>query len=730
MTRDELRTRLSGLADGVEVNQPSPEAVMARGRLRVRRQRAMAVAATFVIVVGVAGMFRAIGTDGDTLDVAIAGDEPEATDSADGTSSDDQGGDEAGSTDDAAESVSVESTSSGSIGIRGFGDDSIASDYGGNGPNWVLPWGDGFVAFGQVWHASTATVRDLLPDIEDRFPQEILDAWAEAGVADGASIDELSQVLVEAELFELATEIVQNDPELLDAYMAATGGTYSFEVQVSENGSDWTDLADFSVPGGNDNFGFVQSDGVHLVVGSQHWIEDGGAGDISVSITSDLRNWVTVEVPVDEPTDIPPFAHAGSNLGALAIGPNGFLVTVQTHSWVDLWALLPTEIINEIEENGWGFNPSPEGLRLESYADYGMEIPVADGEDGAAMADSLGSSLSSVDPWEPSLERLVPWSEVGINYDTYEPYFGNTATSQVWVGSWDGQLAAATAPGVSNCCMVVGTEAGYLATAWDEYEYEQVGRSLLFFSADGHSWEPVAIPPSTEWIDGVASVAGGVLLSTSHESGQSHWRGGADGADWELVEIPVSDDTYLWFGQGSGDGVAATIDIAEYSYDEPPLLVGLEAHLENDGYTAVAIVGEDGFARITITDPSGALVYDEPGDWEIRHAGGVVEQLYLAGDNLREGSDDSDFFEGFDAESEELWDQLNAFEEEFHAASGYETPIYMPDMLLVASVDGLNWYVEDLPDPADGAFYYSTPAMNGTRLTLRSATDWITFDLD
>ena len=103
--------------------------------------------------------------------------------------------------------------------------------------------GDGYVAWGQLHTPSELTMQDLIPDIEERFPAEIIDAFAEAGyeVGDAESIEFAQQFLAEAGLLDLATETVMNDPELLDAFMEVTsGGTYETVAFFSADGSSWS----------------------------------------------------------------------------------------------------------------------------------------------------------------------------------------------------------------------------------------------------------------------------------------------------------------------------------------------------------------------------------------------------------------------------------------------------------------------------------------------------------
>ncbi len=566
MTRDdELRSRISDLAQGVEIDEISIDQVKTRGRRRNLNQRLLALAAAFLLVVGVAGVVRVLGDDDGGLDVAV-----------------EAGTDQPADTDSGAAVASPAPTIAAPLGAAAADFEDAARSYygleGGGGPSWVLPWGDGFVSFGQVWHEPTATLVDLIPDLADRFPSEVADALADAGV-DSANVQESMAALEEAGLLDLVTEIVQSDPELFDAYMAATSATYSLEAQVSDDGVVWADLGDFSPPG---EFGYIQSDGTHLVMADQEWRGGDESSGIDVWITTDLVTWTTVTIPIDRPAEVPAFATVNSSLGSLAIGPDGWYLTLERYSYVDLWSLLPGDLREEMEENGWGYSATAEGLRLETY---GRES-FGEGDEGFDYAVTPAASSSAAiypvvpppiplleEPREPTVERLVPWSELGVEYDDYASYLDGSSESMGWVGSWSGELTPGGVPTDRACCNVIGTEAGYLAMAWDAYEYadfEASSAGSLHFSTDGQIWTPVAVPIAGGFTDSIAAVDGGVVLTTSSESGQKLWRGESDGTNWQAIEIPgLPDDTWLWFGQGGGDGVVSVIDMATYDYERP-----------------------------------------------------------------------------------------------------------------------------------------------------------------
>ena len=104
---------------------------------------------------------------------------------------------------------------------------------------------DGFVAWGQIHTPSDVTLQDLVPDIADRFPAEIVDTLTAAGfdVGDVNSLDAAAEVLDAAGLLDLASQVLADDPELMDAYLeVANGGVYETVAFFSADGSSWSSI--------------------------------------------------------------------------------------------------------------------------------------------------------------------------------------------------------------------------------------------------------------------------------------------------------------------------------------------------------------------------------------------------------------------------------------------------------------------------------------------------------
>ena len=218
MSDDELRSRMAGLADTTAIDTVTLEQVEARSRRRALQQRSATVLVAFGLVVGGAIGVVSLGDSGDDLDVA-ADDTGAAVsddgDTGDGGTNGGEGADETAETAEARrESDDVASTTA----VGRFFDGEFSS-----GPDRLLPWNGGFLAFGERFVPADPVelTFDGSHPISAYFPPEILDTLAEAGVT---TIDEAMAVLEEADLMQQATDIVTQNPEVLEWYNGVFSG--------------------------------------------------------------------------------------------------------------------------------------------------------------------------------------------------------------------------------------------------------------------------------------------------------------------------------------------------------------------------------------------------------------------------------------------------------------------------------------------------------------------------
>ncbi|MEZ5245200.1 MAG: hypothetical protein R2707_08905 [Acidimicrobiales bacterium] len=687
---DELRSRMQRLATTHELGDLSADDIVARRPRGFGRQRLLAVAAVVVLVVAVAGVIRLTADDGGTdADVASGVDEPDDVDDA------------AATTTTTTTEPPVADAASGSAASD------MAVSFG--GLDTVLPWGDGFVSFGQVFEPSDVTMADLVPDIADRLPTEVMEV-----VGDVTDIDEATALLEAAGLLDEATDAVMADPEMYNAYsQVIAGGTYRPEASVSADGQTWTRLDDFALPGGSDYVSLAQSDGEHLVVVEQLWDDTGTTSAITVSTTTDLVEWNSQVVPVVAANDAPAYAHVDSYASDLALGAGGWYLTVGSGSYVDVWALLPDDVRTEIEATNYGWTVDERGVVIES------------GEYGGYYYDSGELATTTTIADESSERRVIPWSDLGITYADYEQYNGNgVSTLQAWRGSWNGAVESATPASDSECCDVVGTDAGFIAAGWP-YRLDESSAAILRFSADGIVWNDLAGPPSGGELQSLAAVEGGVI---GVDGSGTIWRAAADGTGWTPVDLPgLPDGANLWFGQSGGRGVATVIDVAtyDYEYEQVPYVVTIE----QDGYEIRSETAADGTNTVQVTElATGAMVIDEI----------IDPQMSVMPDFIRYDEFGTDVTL-LDAEGEVVVTvSMATFDEatsqaitEAQAESGWVEPDYdyTPDLWLVATADGINWIVEDLDGDGEDVGFGSA-AINGDVVVARSAEgSWVRFTI-
>jgi hypothetical protein len=687
---DELRSRLGRLAESRGTADLRFDDVKERRERRGRQQRVLAVAALFTLVLGTVGVIRLLNDDGSS-EVEIAS-EPKSDETAE----------------DDADEDTPRSTTTTTV-PAGEGSDIAAAtafDGGGYGPDWIVPWGDGFLSLGQVFEPSDLTMQDLIPDIADRFPPEVIEALN--GVTD---LNESVEILTEAGLIDQATEIVTGDPELFDAYnQVQSGGTSRFEASVSPDGENWTVLSDFAVPGGSQYFNSVQSDGEHLVVSEQIWDEESGrTREILVSSTTDLVGWTTNSIPIERP-DVPDYVTADAHLEGVAIGDGGWYATVQTSMWIDIWSLVSDDLRIELESSGYGWTPRPEGLVIESYEEF--EDPPISPADG------------------PSEVGTIPWSELGITYDDYIAYdsgdsYPGNGSAAAWVGTWDGSIAPAGAARSTDCCQVIGTDSGFIAVSWaGDFSRSDPTGPELYFSADGQTWNSITAPPVEGWLGVLAAVDEGVVMTVSTDDGTQHlWRGDASGRDWQPIEIPgLPESSNIWFEERGSRGIATVVDLTVYDYDEQ---VEFETSMEWDGYEIYTFNHSDGTVDFRITDlASRDVVAENVLDVSrstlpefLDYSGTTVDFLDIEGELI------------VSVPMEEATRVTSEAEEAAREASGWVEPDYdyNPDFWLVASHDGIDWHVEDLADTQEG--WYGQAAINGNTVVMRGDAGWVALDI-
>ncbi len=745
MSDDELRSELSGLADNAEIATVSLESVQARGRRRTLYQRGGMVLAAFALVVGGTIAVTSVGDDGDDLDVAGDDTDAVATDDADdGSGEATEAREESPTTtvpdDDAATTEAADFAEAADIAFGG--------DYWG-GPNRIVPWGDGFLAFGErfIEAEPNEMAFDGTSPIAEYFSQEILDTIEASGAT---TMQEASDVLSEAGLLEEATQVVMDNPEVMEWYSAnAGGGTYEPFVEYSDDGLTWEPVEDFTWPGGQQWTPQFASNGTHLaaVVYNVEWDAETNrqiASDMTVHITTDLTTWSSTVVPVQRP-DAPAYVNVETSPDQIALTDDGWFLTVSTWQWIDLWSALPQDVLDEMMENGWDWRPTEAGVEIvewnweeweETIADYPTVAPDAAYPEAGAAEEAIAIEPDVWEEPEPTIIRTIPWSDLPFGYDDYmNAEFEGASNRQAFLGDLDGGVAAVDVPGDGNDGgQVIATDAGLFTVVYDypEYAFTEHETSAEFdysptvqgfFSVDGRSWTEVALPNADgrNWIDSAVAVRDGILLTVSGESpGQRFFLGAADGTGFAEVDGPdLPENAWVWFPSygTNADGVASIIDIGQ---SNQPQWVSYDVTFEHDGYEIRVTQDGTGGGTFTVTDGSGEVVFD--------HAGQVYDEpAFEYGDNgitIPDADGETILEIPFDV-FEQVW---NAESEAWDRA--YNENPYVPEFRLVATTDGRSWTVIDLPAPNEEYGWYGEAIVNGdTVLVSDGMGNWGSYPL-
>ena len=731
MSDDELRAELNSLADQVEVTTVTLDQVQARGRRRALYQRGAVVMAAFALVVGGTVAVTSLTGDG-SGDTDLATDLPDdAGEAGDGDGADGaEGLDDADRTDAATESAATDEA--GAVTTTTLPENFVydsdmqtVTRFEGEGPPQVVPWGDGFLSIGSRWIESPPDDTVLASafgstEIAEFFSDEVIAVIESAGEV---SLDssEVEVALEEAGVIEEAAAVVEANPEVLNWFLdRSPGGRSESFAEYSDDGTTWEPVPGFAWPGDGWTPQFA-SNGQQLVAvsyGSQFEVEPAGATtpapQMSVFITDDLVTWVEAPLTLERP-DVPDYASGDFSPNQLALGDDGWYLSVSFWGWIDVWAALPADVQAEVDANGYSWHPTPAGIQIQDWTSTEpLPVPTTTVLADGATTDDLAFDEAFDGDWEPTVIRTVPWSELPFTYDDYQSLNGSeTASTQAFVGDFEGNISPATYPGEADTNgQVVATDAGFFMIVTDygdsgfaEESLAQVAEPTLrgFTSADGRQWTEVGLAlPDVAWVDSLARVEGGILVSVSGSSdGQRFYVGAPNGTGFTPVDGPDIGNVWAWFGsQSATEGVAAVVDLGASS---TPDFVTWTASFTHDGYDIELVADDQGDQTLTVRL-----------DGEI-----VVEQVGGAfGPPPYEWIDDGIRISDADGETvvEIPLDVVDAeiFRVESEAWNAiWEANPYVADYRLIASRDGRTWIMEELPTTTADIGWFGTPALNG-----------------
>ena len=558
--------------------------------------------------------------------------------------------------------------------------------------NWVVPWRAGFLA-SRTLIVPQALPSELPEDIAALFPQEVIDFF------NGElppTIGEATQMLSEAGLLDEVTAVLAEHPEASDIIYSQPLVAPSVDVVFSPNGIDWEPI-EFAMPNGSP-YARVQSTGDRLIAVVDNSAEPVDvdavyAPTVELAVTTDLVTWTPLALPLLEPVaGVPPFARMSTFVNSLAVNESGWVASVGQFYNSDirqLLPLLPADIVEAYESGSGGLDS---GITSEGVSLYLYDEPPAD----EPPADERPSDEPSRPP-EPRTIDLT-WDELGVDPEVATSL--DTSRSVLISGRWDGETTVVD--GIDTF-QVVGASDGFYAIA-----------GSVSFSPDGASWVDLATPGSTTFVQTLVPLDDGVVVFGGDESGERtafRIEGATD--TWTEIEVPdLPPNLFEGYYSNGSNGQALVVDVAGNSVAEEQVVT-----IEVDGYT-VTLTSSGSAAGARLVDASGTVILDDQ----------FFSEAELP-DFLRS---DDDGFTFVDVESGE--DIVTVSPEQLSA--GYESQPdedfeeYVPDLWVLATLDGERWLFEDLGLGEGDSYFGATPvAINGATLLVAVGPEWQVFDL-
>ena len=665
------------------------------GRRRRRRQVAGGIAA--VGVLGASGLVIAnlSGSNGDDLIVSAPASAPESV-----VDPDAQPDEEATAT--TVEDTEFDTAPPAATGpttlevtpanIDIVSDDGLVIEQTNVGNTQLFEWQGGFLALHDEYRPQP--LPSELPDsVVEQFPQEVVDLFV-----DGLppTIDEAIAMLQEAGLYDVVTEVVTGDPEVLDAIYSQPTEQIT-TARFSPDGVEWNDI-DFEYPADGDQWADRSSTGDRFVVVSA--VDDGpGPGDpagssataAQVWSSTNLIDWEVQTVPLEpRPVDLADFILYETGPGSIAVNDNGWILSTYTYVDVDAVSLLD-DANRERSERGeiyagssWG----PDGVTIEIYE-------ANDSSDGG-MSDQ-GEAL------------LVTWAELGLDA---APDGLDQNNSVDHASAWGGEPQIVDLDGASRGDRFLGTDDGFVAYG-----------ETLRFSPDGVAWTSLAVPIEA-YVDWVIETENGLLVSTFDNLG-GQVRFLVDPAVGEFTPIELEELPTTAQSDTVGNDFAVLADhgpSSEVSF----AFGGSLAVVESNGYRfelEVRFSGEKtAAATYTLTDiETGEVVSTESiedltgnldetefefasEEYDVDGAGREGFRVFdpETGDELIAVAFESMTYTQLDDNGEEIPGSTDVFPE-------FDEP-QSPEMYLIASI-GSSLVIEPLPSNPD--FFVSSVAITG-----------------
>jgi hypothetical protein len=709
---DPLNGQLTELAAVIPVDDVASSLTSVRETVAGRRRRRNIIGGGFAAAVLIAAGVVVLGTvsDGDgsdTIAIEGAGDDEPADEGPGGVAQGEQAGSDAASdetpTDNAPGGVVTVSVPTRQVSAITTGPTRVALGVGegdmADMVEWIVPWQGGFLA-ASTTYAPQPLPAELPEEIIALFPPEVVDFF------DGElppTIDEATLMLSEAGLLDEVAAVVQSNPAAYEAIYGAAGAATEPETDVvfSSDGVDWEPI-DFVAPEGMYGLYGVQSTGTRLAVATQLAPEvtpfDTARPDqtapIVVATTTDLITWDVVELDVGgRPAGLPEVITYGIAPSELAINDNGWLLSVDSFSDIDIAAVLPEAIRDEVVNGSGGYGTSwdDSGVQIEVYGDAPVEtVPTSDDEGNFG------------DP-EVAESFTFTWDELGVDPAAVAMINGGGGGRQLFTSTWGGEPVE------------VDDVEGWSIAAGDDGFYVSRGDSIEY-SADAITWTTIALPDDVYTISSIKTLPDGIVALGGDDAGASslyRWTGST--ATWERLEVPGAPPSMSDVFGGMGSAPAMIVDGTERQVPEPT-----EITVEADGFTMV-MRQDFTTASVVVTNRDGTVVAQEAFDWRA----GDQPASWRYGNNGVEiiDTDTGELIVTFDNDVMEAAyrEQTDQFEQPDELA---------PDLWLLATSDGERWLVEDLDVSIDDSrFGPGGIAISNDVLLVNSGDGWDRYDL-
>ena len=237
---------------------------------------------------------------------------------------------------------------------------------------WLVPWDDGFLALG-VDYPAQPLPEQLPPDVAELFPPEVLELFPDGLPPTQA---EAMDILNEAGLFDVVMDVLNENPEAMDAVQSAPRPAPELMGAWSTDGDQWVPT-EVAVPVDLGAVSSVAVAGGRLTLaGAVNPTQEGDPWTVAIASTSDLENWDTASWPVVQPEGPPETGSIWVAPVAVAADDERWVARLMVDEMADPDSGLEySEMHAELWSAAWGDEP----MMTDAVAESWMLLATADG---------------------------------------------------------------------------------------------------------------------------------------------------------------------------------------------------------------------------------------------------------------------------------------------------------------------------------------------------------------